>query len=47
MSGFVDGPPYFFRCKKCEHRFTRAVRLGLLCPKCHSMRVEKDRLVSK
>lgn len=39
MAKLVPGPPYVFRCSACKHTFTRRVPFGLLCPKCHSLRV--------
>ncbi len=47
MSSFHPGPPYFFICKKCKHRFSRKVRIGMLCPSCKSLHVEEDRSVAK
>jgi Zn finger protein HypA/HybF involved in hydrogenase expression len=42
LSTFFPGPPYFFVCHKCGHRFIRRIRLGLICPKCKSLSVGKD-----
>lgn len=42
MPAFFPGPPYFFICHKCGHRFTRRIRLGLFCPRCKSLSVGKD-----
>ena len=35
----IPGPPYFFRCRKCGHTFSRHIRVGLICPLCKSLRV--------
>ncbi|MDF3936846.1 hypothetical protein [Pseudomonas citronellolis] len=47
MSAFHPGPPYFFICRKCAHRFSRSLKLGLFCPACKSLRVEMDRSIRK
>lgn len=47
MPHFFPGPLYHFCCRRCAHRFTRSIKLGLLCPKCFSLRVVHDWRVLK
>lgn len=47
MRGFFPGPPYFFVCLACSHRFRRDIRFGLFCPACKSLRVRADPSVRK
>jgi len=47
MAGFYPGPPYFFICKRCRHRFMRRINLGLFCPSCYSLKVRTDGWVRK
>jgi|GEM_PF-2311260 len=47
MSGFMAGPPYHFVCKKCGHRFTRMINIGVFCPKCFSFKVVIDPIIQK
>ena len=41
MNNCVKGAQIYI-CKKCGHRFERALPFGLFCPKCKSLNVEKD-----
>ncbi|MBS0213282.1 MAG: zinc ribbon domain-containing protein [Proteobacteria bacterium] len=47
MNHVFAGPPYFYLCRKCSHRFSLMVKLGLICPKCHSLDVIADPFVVK
>lgn len=47
MPAFIPGPPYFFVCLACGHRFRRDIRFGLFCPACKSIRVMTDYSVRK
>ncbi|CAH0534086.1 hypothetical protein VST7929_01987 [Vibrio stylophorae] len=47
MPGFFPGAPYFFVCKSCGHKFCRKIKLGIMCPKCKSLKVQSDLPVCK
>jgi putative FmdB family regulatory protein len=40
-------PIYEYRCKKCEHKFEKLVKLGVLPPFCPKCEGETEKLVSR
>lgn len=41
------GPPYFFLCRQCGHRFQLRTPIAFLCPQCRSLRIETDHSMKK
>lgn len=47
VNGFTFGPPFYFICKNCGYTFRRNINVGIICPKCKSLKVVTDKRIVK